>query len=148
MINLPKIPKGCCKDLSTSTRTVERSEKEDRRKVHWTDDTGRSFESVKLPCRSCPSIFPRSGLPITLHRRIRFCYALSRIESISEINFDAIAEEQTRDEELQQLLHSNALKFKPSTLSSGKKLWCDISTQKSGLTSHRNLGFKCSNFMA
>ncbi|GFV24334.1 retrovirus-related Pol polyprotein from transposon opus [Trichonephila clavipes] len=56
--------------------------------------------------------------------------ALSRIDSISEINFEEIAEEQTTDEELQKLLHSNSLKFKPSTLPSGKKLWCDISTQK------------------
>ncbi|GFW49478.1 retrovirus-related Pol polyprotein from transposon opus [Trichonephila clavipes] len=29
-----------------------------------------------------------------------------------------------------KLLHNNSLKFKPSTLPSGKKLWCDISTQK------------------
>ncbi|GFX30146.1 retrovirus-related Pol polyprotein from transposon opus [Trichonephila clavipes] len=49
---------------------------------------------------------------------------------ISEINFDAIAEEQTRDEELQQLLQNNSLIFKPSTLPSGKKLRCDISTPK------------------
>ncbi|GFW42008.1 retrovirus-related Pol polyprotein from transposon opus, partial [Trichonephila clavipes] len=56
--------------------------------------------------------------------------ALSRIDSISEINFEEIAEEQTTDEELQKLLHNNSLKFKPSTLPSGKKLWCDISTQK------------------
>ncbi|GFX22040.1 hypothetical protein TNCV_4857081 [Trichonephila clavipes] len=56
--------------------------------------------------------------------------AISRIDSISEINFEEIAEEQTTDEELQQLLHKNSLKFKPSTLPSGKKLWCDISTQK------------------
>ncbi|GFX13175.1 retrovirus-related Pol polyprotein from transposon 412 [Trichonephila clavipes] len=56
--------------------------------------------------------------------------ALSRIHSISEINFEEIAEEQTTDEELQILLHNNSLKFKPSTLPSGKKLWCDISTQK------------------
>ncbi|GFT84175.1 retrovirus-related Pol polyprotein from transposon opus [Trichonephila clavipes] len=94
--------------------------------------------------------------PITLHRCIRFCCgrstpairkracniqhvlgkdnvvadALSRINSISEINFEEIAEEQTTDEELQKLLHNNSLKFKPSTLPSGKKLWCDISTQK------------------
>ncbi|GFV92994.1 retrovirus-related Pol polyprotein from transposon opus [Trichonephila clavipes] len=46
--------------------------------------------------------------------------ALSRIDSISEINFEEIAEEQTTDEELQQLLHNNSLKFKPSTLPSGK----------------------------
>ncbi|GFW40733.1 hypothetical protein TNCV_4528221 [Trichonephila clavipes] len=56
--------------------------------------------------------------------------ALSRIDSISEFNFEEIAEEQTTDEELQKLLHNNSLKFKPSTLPSGKKLWCDISTQK------------------
>ncbi|GFT61155.1 retrovirus-related Pol polyprotein from transposon opus [Trichonephila clavipes] len=56
--------------------------------------------------------------------------AVSGIESISEINFDAIAEDQTRDEELQQLLRHNSLKFKPSTLPSGRKLWCDISKQK------------------
>ncbi|GFT51933.1 hypothetical protein TNCV_1226491 [Trichonephila clavipes] len=56
--------------------------------------------------------------------------ALSRIDSISEINFEEIAEEQTTDEELQKLLHNNSLKFKPSTLPSGKKLWYDISTQK------------------
>ncbi|GFT86667.1 integrase catalytic domain-containing protein [Trichonephila clavipes] len=56
--------------------------------------------------------------------------ALSRIDSISEINFEEIAEEQTTDEELQKLLHNNSLKCKPSTLPSGKKLWCDISTQK------------------
>ncbi|GFU94614.1 transposon Ty3-I Gag-Pol polyprotein [Trichonephila clavipes] len=56
--------------------------------------------------------------------------ALSRIDSISEINFEEIAEEQTTDEELQQLLLNNSLKFKPSTLPSGKKLWCNTSTQK------------------
>ncbi|GFT61143.1 transposon Tf2-9 polyprotein [Trichonephila clavipes] len=56
--------------------------------------------------------------------------AVSGIESISEINFDAIAEDQTRDEELQQLLRHNSLKFKPSTLPSGRKLLCDISKQK------------------
>ncbi|GFY19414.1 uncharacterized protein TNCV_4128011 [Trichonephila clavipes] len=71
--------------------------------------------------------------------------ALSRIHSISEINFEEIAEEQTTDEELQILLHNNSLKFKPSTLPSGKKLWCDISTQKLGLTFHKNSGFKYSN---
>ncbi|GFX67795.1 retrovirus-related Pol polyprotein from transposon opus [Trichonephila clavipes] len=72
--------------------------------------------------------------------------ALSRIDSISEINFEEIAEEQTTDEELQQLLHNNSLKFKPSALPSGKKFWCDISTQKiRPYIPHRNLGFKYSN---
>ncbi|GFW99317.1 retrovirus-related Pol polyprotein from transposon opus [Trichonephila clavipes] len=71
--------------------------------------------------------------------------ALSKIESSSEINFDAIAEEQTRDEELQQLLDSNALKFKPSTLPSGEKLWCDISRSKIRPYIPRNLGLFSSN---
>ncbi|GFS89568.1 retrovirus-related Pol polyprotein from transposon opus [Trichonephila clavipes] len=47
-----------------------------------------------------------------------------------EINFEEIAEEQTTDEELQILLHNNSLKFKPSTLPSGKKLCVTSPTQK------------------
>ncbi|GFS65430.1 retrovirus-related Pol polyprotein from transposon opus [Nephila pilipes] len=58
-------------------------------------------------------------------------YALSRIEAMNEINYDAIAKEQVKDEELKQLMQNNSsLKFKPSTLPSGKTLWCDISTPK------------------
>ncbi|GFT77329.1 transposon Tf2-9 polyprotein [Trichonephila clavipes] len=203
------------------------------RKVHWTDDTRRSFEKCKTDLAEAALLsFPRSGLPLSLctdasdfavgavlqqlenegwkpiafyskklnetqtrystydrellgiylsvkhfkhllegndfdHKPLTFAFkqknekasprqqrqlqhisefscniqhvlgkdnvvadALSRIDSISEINFEEIAEEQTTDEELQQLLHNNSLKFKPSTLPSGKKLWCDISTQK------------------
>ncbi|GFW44227.1 retrovirus-related Pol polyprotein from transposon opus [Trichonephila clavipes] len=213
------------------------AKKKDRRKVHWTDDTRRSFEKCKTYLAEAAFLsFPRSGLPLSLctdasdfavgavlqqlenegwkpiafyskklnetqtryntydqellgiylsvkhfehflkgndfiiytdHKPLTFAFkqknekasprqqrqlqyisefscnirhvlgkdnvvadALCRIESISEINFDAIAEEQTRDEELQQLLHNNSVKFKPSTLPSGKKLWCDISTPK------------------
>ncbi|GFT97081.1 hypothetical protein TNCV_177071 [Trichonephila clavipes] len=177
--------------------------KKDRRKVHWTDDTRRSFEKCKTDLAEAALLsFPRSGLPLSLctdasdfaegavlqqienevkhfkhllegndfviytdRKPLTFAFkqknekasprrqlqyisefncniqhvlgkdnvvadALSRNESISEINFDAITEEQTFDEELQQLLHNNSLKFKPSTLPSGKKLWYDISTQK------------------
>ncbi|GFW70616.1 retrovirus-related Pol polyprotein from transposon opus [Trichonephila clavipes] len=151
------------------------AKKKDRRKVHWTDDTRRSFEKCKTDLAEAALLsFPRSGLPLSLctdasdfavgavlqqlenegWKPIAFyskklnetqtscniqhvlgkdnvvADALSRIDSISEINFEEIAEEQTTDEELQQLLHNNSLKFKPSTLPSGKKLWCDISTQK------------------
>ncbi|GFU13230.1 retrovirus-related Pol polyprotein from transposon opus [Nephila pilipes] len=53
------------------------------------------------------------------------------MEAITEINCDAIAEEQVKDEELKQLMKNNSsLKFKLSTLPSGKTLWCDISTSK------------------
>ncbi|GFW84194.1 retrovirus-related Pol polyprotein from transposon opus [Trichonephila clavipes] len=211
-------------------------EEKDRRKVHWTHDTRRSFEKCKIDLTEATLLsFPRSGLPLSLctdasdfavgavlqqlenedwkpiafyskklnetqtrystydrellgiylsvkhfkhllegndfviytdHKPLTFAFkqknekasprqqqlqyisefscniqhvlgkdnvvadALSRIDSISEINFEEIAEEQTTDEELQQLLHNNSLKFKPSTLPSGTKLWCDISTQK------------------
>ncbi|GFX06194.1 retrovirus-related Pol polyprotein from transposon opus [Trichonephila clavipes] len=113
--------------------------KKDRRKVHWTDDTRRSFEKCKtdLPEAALLS-FPRSGLPLSLctdASDFAVGAVLQQLEneeldSISEINFEEIAKEQTTDEELQKLLHNNSLKFKPSTLPSGKKLWCDISTQK------------------
>ncbi|GFU76012.1 retrovirus-related Pol polyprotein from transposon opus [Trichonephila clavipes] len=213
------------------------AKKKDRRKVHWTDDTRRSFEKCKADLAEAALLsFPRSGLPLSFctdasdfavgavlqqlenegwkpiafyskklnetqtrystydrellgiylsvkyfkhllegndfviytdHKPLTFAFkqknekasprqqrqlqyisefscniqhvlgkdnvvadALPRIDSISEINFEEIAEEQTTDEELQQLLHNNSLKFKPSTLPSGKKLWCDISTQK------------------
>ncbi|GFT68530.1 transposon Ty3-G Gag-Pol polyprotein [Nephila pilipes] len=57
--------------------------------------------------------------------------ALSRIESVSTIDYDAIAEKQAHGKELQQLMQeSSSLQFKPSTLPSGKTLWCDISTSK------------------
>ncbi|GFT38165.1 retrovirus-related Pol polyprotein from transposon opus [Nephila pilipes] len=57
--------------------------------------------------------------------------ALSRIEDVTEINHDAIAEEQLKEEELKQLMQNySSLKSKPSTLSSGKALWIDISTSK------------------
>ncbi|GFS61710.1 retrovirus-related Pol polyprotein from transposon opus [Trichonephila clavipes] len=43
------------------------AKKKDRRKVHWTDDTRRSFEKCKtdLPEAALLS-FPRSGLPLSL----------------------------------------------------------------------------------
>ncbi|GFS96653.1 retrovirus-related Pol polyprotein from transposon opus [Trichonephila clavipes] len=110
------------------------AKKKDRRKVHWTHNT-RSFEKCKTDLAEAALLsFPRSGLPLSLCtdasdfavgavlQQLKNEDALSRIESISDINFDAIAEEQTRDEELQQLLHNNS-KFKPLTLPSGKKLW-------------------------
>ncbi|GFS86150.1 retrovirus-related Pol polyprotein from transposon opus [Nephila pilipes] len=72
----------------------------------------------------------------TVSKNAKFCdcpqpYALSRIEAINENNYDAIANELVNDEELKQLMQNNSsLKFKPSTLPSGKTLWCDISTPK------------------
>ncbi|GFT79587.1 transposon Ty3-I Gag-Pol polyprotein [Nephila pilipes] len=55
--------------------------------------------------------------------------AFSRIETVTTIDYDAIADKQTQDVELQQLMRSDSsLKFKSCTLPSGKTLWCDSST--------------------
>ncbi|GFT99470.1 retrovirus-related Pol polyprotein from transposon opus [Trichonephila clavipes] len=170
-----KYLKDAAKTQAPLHELLKGAKKKDRRKVHWTDDTRRSFEKCKTDLAEAALLsFPRSGLPLSLctdasdfavgavlqqlenerWKPIAFyskklnetqtscniqhvlgkdnvvADALSRIHSISEINFEEIAEEQTTDEELQILLHNNSLKFKPSTLPSGKKLWCDISTQK------------------
>ncbi|GFY33088.1 3'-5' RNA helicase YTHDC2 [Trichonephila clavipes] len=229
--------KDAAKTQAPLHELLKGAKKKDSRKVHWTDDTRRSFEKCKTDLAEAALLsFPRSGLPLSLctdasdfavgavlqqlenerwkpiafyskklnetqtrystydrellgiylsvkhfkhllegndfviytdHKPLTFAFkqknekasprqqrqhqyisefscniqhvlgkdnvvadALSRIHSISEINFEEIAEEQTTDEELQILLHNNSLKFKPSTLPSGKKLWCDISTQK------------------
>ncbi|GFX98998.1 hypothetical protein TNCV_4301731 [Trichonephila clavipes] len=232
----PLPEKDVAKTQAPLHELLKGAKKKDRRKVHWTDDTRRSFEKCKTDLAEAALLsFPRSGLPLSLctdasdfavgavlqqlenkgwkpiafyskklnetqtrystydrellgiylsvkhfkhlpegndfviytdHKPLIFAFkqknekapprqqrelqyisefscniqhvlgkdnvvaaALSRIDSISEINFEAIAEEQNTDEELQQLLHNNSLKFKPSTLPSGKKLWCDTSTQ-------------------
>ncbi|GFY17233.1 retrovirus-related Pol polyprotein from transposon opus [Trichonephila clavipes] len=135
------------------------AKKKDRRKVHWTDDTRRSFEKCKTDLAEAAFLsFPISGLPLSLCtdasdfavgavlQQLENEDALSRIDSISEINFEEIAEEQTTDEELQQVLHNNSLKFKPLTLPSEKKNFGVTSQHKKlGLTFHKNLGFKYSN---
>ncbi|GFW26356.1 transposon Tf2-6 polyprotein [Trichonephila clavipes] len=229
--------KDAAKTQAPLHELLKGAKKKDRRKVHWTDDTRRSFEKCKINLAEAALLsFPRSGLPLSLctdasdfavgavlqqleneswkpiafyskklnetqtrystydrellgiylsvkhfkhllegndfviytdHKPLTFAFkqknektstrqqrqlqyisefscniqhvlgkdnvvadALSRIDSISENNFEEIAEEQTTDEELQKLLHNNSLKFKPSTLPPGKKLWCDILTQK------------------
>ncbi|GFX70239.1 hypothetical protein TNCV_4616761 [Trichonephila clavipes] len=139
----PLPEKDAAKTQAPLHELLKGAKKKDRRKVHWTDDTRRSFEKCKTDLAEAALLsFPRSKLPLSLCtdasdfavgavlQQLENEDALSRIDSISEINFEEIAEEQTTDEELQQLLHNNFLKFKPSTLPSGKKLWCDISTQK------------------
>ncbi|GFT99885.1 hypothetical protein TNCV_749351 [Trichonephila clavipes] len=148
--------KDAAKTQAPLYELLKGAKKKDRRKVHWTDDTRRSFEKCKTDLSEAALLsFPKFGLPLSLctdasdfsvdavlqqldnegWKPIAFYSkklneTQTRIDSISEINFKEIAEEQTTDEELQQLLHNNSLKFKPSTLPSGKKLWCDISTQK------------------
>ncbi|GFS56137.1 uncharacterized protein K02A2.6 [Trichonephila clavipes] len=53
--------------------------------------------------------------------------AFSRIETVTVIDYDAIADKQTHDAELKQLMRRNSsVKFKSCT--SEKTLWCDIST--------------------
>ncbi|GFS54649.1 retrovirus-related Pol polyprotein from transposon opus [Trichonephila clavipes] len=232
------------KDAAKLHELLKGAKRKDRRKVHWTDDTRRSFEKCKTDLAEAALLsFPRSGLPLSLctdasdfavgavlqqlenerwkpiafyskklnetqtrystydrellgiylsvkhfkhllegndfiiytdHKPLTFAFkqknekasprqqrqlqyisefscniqhvlgkdnvvadALSRINSISEINFEEIAEEQTTDEELQKLLHNNSLKFKPSTLPSGKNFGVTSQHKKLGLTFHK-----------
>ncbi|UYV71447.1 hypothetical protein LAZ67_8003251 [Cordylochernes scorpioides] len=56
--------------------------------------------------------------------------ALSRIEELTLLDYDEIAERQRNDEELRNLQStSKSLNFKQYPLSSGKYLWCDTSTR-------------------
>ncbi|GFU91792.1 hypothetical protein TNCV_3191791 [Trichonephila clavipes] len=150
--------KDAAKTQAPLHELLKGAKKKDRRKVHWTDDTRRSFEKCKTDLAEAALLsFPRSGLPLSLCtdasdfavgavlQQLENEDALSRIDSISEINFEEIAEEQITDEELQQLLHNNSLKFKPSTLPSGKNFGVTSQHKKLGLTFHKNLGFKYSN---
>ncbi|UYV63015.1 K02A2.6-like [Cordylochernes scorpioides] len=55
--------------------------------------------------------------------------ALSRIEELTLLDYDEIAERQRNDEELRNLQSTlKSLNFKQYPLSSGKYLWCDTST--------------------
>jgi cleavage and polyadenylation specificity factor subunit 1 len=55
--------------------------------------------------------------------------ALSRVDEVAIMDYDAIARSQLQDHELQQLkTGNNSLTFKPYQLPSGKILWCDTST--------------------
>ncbi|GBL60566.1 hypothetical protein AVEN_136126-1 [Araneus ventricosus] len=56
--------------------------------------------------------------------------SLSRIESISEIDYDKIADAQIDNQDLNELRSKPSLYFKQYPLDSGKLLWCDISTTK------------------
>lgn len=57
--------------------------------------------------------------------------ALSRIEEITVVDYEQIAEGQQNDAELQKLRNSNtSVVLKPHVLASGKSLWCDASQQK------------------
>ncbi|GFY18453.1 retrovirus-related Pol polyprotein from transposon opus [Trichonephila clavipes] len=54
-------------NVSKSVMELPKSEKKDRRKVHWTDDTRRSFEKCKTDLAEAALLsFPRSGLPLSL----------------------------------------------------------------------------------
>jgi len=56
---------------------------------------------------------------------------LSRIEDVSVIDYEIIAQVQETDEELQELKSKdNSLKFEAQTLNNGKLLWCDTSQNK------------------
>ncbi|GFW49479.1 retrovirus-related Pol polyprotein from transposon opus [Trichonephila clavipes] len=70
--------KDAAKTQAPLHELLKGAKKKDRRKVHWTDDTRRSFENAKL---TLPKLlfyhFQDLTTPITLHRCIRFCCGCS-----------------------------------------------------------------------
>ncbi|GFT33870.1 retrovirus-related Pol polyprotein from transposon opus, partial [Nephila pilipes] len=122
--------KDAAKTQAALHELLKGAKKKDRRKVPWTDDTRRNFEKCKTDLAEAALLyFPRTGIPLSLCTDASD-FAMG-IESVSTIDYDTIAENQVHNKELQQLMQeSSSLQFKPSTLPSGKTLWCDISTSK------------------
>ncbi|GFS92358.1 hypothetical protein TNCV_411131 [Trichonephila clavipes] len=59
--------KDAAKTQAPLHELLKGAKKKDRRKVHWTDDTRRSFEKCKTDLAEAALLsFPRSGLPLSL----------------------------------------------------------------------------------
>ncbi|GFX85353.1 retrovirus-related Pol polyprotein from transposon opus [Trichonephila clavipes] len=59
--------KDAAKTQALLHKLLKGAKKKDRRKVHWTDDTRRSFEKCKTDLAKAALLsFPRSGLPLSL----------------------------------------------------------------------------------
>ncbi|GFT43774.1 retrovirus-related Pol polyprotein from transposon opus [Trichonephila clavipes] len=60
--------KDAAKTQAPLHELLKGAKKKDRRKVHWTDDTRRSFEKCKTDLAEDALLsFPRSGLPLSLY---------------------------------------------------------------------------------
>ncbi|GFW04642.1 hypothetical protein TNCV_3066601 [Trichonephila clavipes] len=63
----PLPEKDAAKTQAPLHELLKGAKKKDRRKVHWTDDTRRSFEKCKTDLAETALLsFPRSGLPLSL----------------------------------------------------------------------------------
>ncbi|GFW01920.1 hypothetical protein TNCV_3028911 [Trichonephila clavipes] len=63
----PLAEKDAAKTQAPLHELLKGAKKKDRRKVHWTDDTRRSFEKCKTDLAEAALLsFPRSGLPLLL----------------------------------------------------------------------------------
>ncbi|GFS49624.1 retrovirus-related Pol polyprotein from transposon 297 [Nephila pilipes] len=147
--------KDAAKTQAPLHELLKEATKKDRKKVPWTDNTRRNFEKCKTDFTEAALLsFPRNGILLSLSTDAsdftvgsvlqqfendgwkptafyskKLNDTQRRIESVSTTDYDAIAEKQVHDKELQQLMQeSSSLQFQPSTLLSGKTLWYDIST--------------------
>ncbi|GFT40028.1 hypothetical protein TNCV_12601 [Trichonephila clavipes] len=138
--------KDAAKNQAILHEYLKGSRKNDKTKILWTEEAKENFEKYHKPITYAFHQKNEKASPRQL-RHLQYisqfstniCHikgqdnlvadAFSRIEAITVINYDTIADKQTQDAELQQLMRSNSsVKFKSCTLPSGKTLWCDIST--------------------
>lgn len=110
---------------------------EGRRFIIFTDHKPITFAFQQKPEKASPRQFRHLQYISEFSTDIRhikgqdniIADTLSRIEEISLIDYDAIADEQNQDEELKTLQTSTtSLNFKQCPLPSGKYVWCETST--------------------
>ncbi|GFX09236.1 retrovirus-related Pol polyprotein from transposon opus [Trichonephila clavipes] len=114
------------------------AKKKDRRKVHWTDDTRRSFEKCKTDLAEAALLsFPRSGLPLSLCTDASDFAVGAVLQQLENESWKPIAfyskklnETQTRFQ-IFQLIHGLAHPGIKSTvkLMTEKYVWSDIKKQ-------------------
>ncbi|UYV75949.1 hypothetical protein LAZ67_13001892, partial [Cordylochernes scorpioides] len=97
------------------------SKKNDKRKIDWSEEARLQFERCQQDLANIRHISGKENIVAD---------TLSRIETVTSIDYDKIAEEQNNSDELLNLRKENtSLKFKQYPLQSGKMLWCDVSTE-------------------
>ncbi|GFX31199.1 retrovirus-related Pol polyprotein from transposon opus [Trichonephila clavipes] len=136
MINFyRRYQKDAAKTQARLHELLRGAKKKDRRKVHWTDDTRRSFEKCKTDLAEAALLsFPRSGLPLSLCTDFAVGAVLQQLENESwkPIAFYSkkLNETQTRFQ-IFQLIYGLAHPGIKSTvkLMTEKYVWSDIKKQ-------------------
>ncbi|GFX82007.1 retrovirus-related Pol polyprotein from transposon opus [Trichonephila clavipes] len=130
--------KDAAKTQAPLHELLKGAKKKDRRKVHWTDDTRRSFEKCKTDLAEAALLsFPRSGLPLSLCTDASDFAVGAVLQQLENERWKPIAfyskklnETQTRFQ-IFQLIHGLAHPGIKSTvkLMTEKYVWSDIKKQ-------------------